>query len=99
MGDISVSTASVVNSTAFGATTGAVGAGSPYVIPSANVFSVLSEGDWIRLCDATDGLVSGVYWPKRHLVQPRKKFMLTATTKVSRTTQSSSIFRAESSWD
>ncbi|CAM9773581.1 unnamed protein product, partial [Ectocarpus sp. 13 AM-2016] len=60
VGAVTVSTASVVNSTAFGARTGSVIAGSPYVTPSADVSSILSEGDWLRLCDVNDGLVYAV---------------------------------------
>ncbi|CAM9800578.1 unnamed protein product [Ectocarpus sp. 6 AP-2014] len=60
VGAVTVSTASVVNSTAFGARTGSVVAGSPYVTPSADVSSILSEGDWLRLCDVNDGLVYAV---------------------------------------
>lgn len=57
VGAVTISTASVVNSTAFAGRTGNVVAGSPYVTASADVSSVLSQGDWLRLCDATDGLV------------------------------------------
>lgn len=57
VGAVTVTTAGVVNSTAFGGRTGDVLEGSPYVTPSADVSAVLSEGDWLRLCDATDGLV------------------------------------------
>lgn len=57
VGAVTVTTASVVNSTAFGGRTGEVTFGSPYVTPSADVSAVVSEGDWIRLCDDTDGLV------------------------------------------
>lgn len=57
VGAVTITTASVVNSTAFGGRTGDVVEGSPYVTPSADVSSVLSEGDWLRLCDTTDGLV------------------------------------------
>lgn len=60
VGAVTVSTASVVNSTAFGARTADVIAGSPYVTPTADVSTVLAEGDWLRLCDATDGLVYAV---------------------------------------
>lgn len=57
VGAVTVSTASVVNSTAFGVRTAGVIAGSPYVTPTADVSAVLAEGDWLRLCDVTDGLV------------------------------------------
>lgn len=60
VGAVTVSTASVVNSTAFGARTAGVIAGSPYVTPTADVSAVLAEGDWLRLCDVTDGLVYAV---------------------------------------
>lgn len=60
VGAVTVSTASVVNSTAFGDRTGDVMAGSPYVTPSADVSAVLAEGDWLRLCDVADGLVYAV---------------------------------------
>lgn len=60
VGAVTVSTASVLNSGVFGVTTGDVMAGSPYVTPSDDVNSVLEEGDWLRLCDATNGLVYAV---------------------------------------
>lgn len=57
-GAVTVTTASVTNSIAFGGKTGDVLEGSPYVTPSADLSGVISVGDWVRLCDATDGLVS-----------------------------------------
>lgn len=60
VGAVTVSTASVINSADFGGTTGDVIHGSPDVTTSADVSGVLVEGDWLRLCDATDGLVYAV---------------------------------------
>lgn len=57
MGAVTVTTALVVNSTAFGDRRGDVNEGSPYVTPSADVSTVLFKGDWLRLCDAANGLV------------------------------------------
>lgn len=56
VGAVTVTTASVLNSFA----TGDVTAGSPYVTPSADVSAMIAEGDWVRLCYATDGLVYAV---------------------------------------
>lgn len=58
VGAVTVTTASVVNSTAFGNRTGDVVEGSPYLTPSEDLSAVLAVGDWLRLCDITDGLVS-----------------------------------------
>ena len=58
VGDVTVTTGAVVNSTPFSGRTGDVIASSRYVTPSADVSAVLRVGDWIRLCDPADGLVS-----------------------------------------
>ncbi|CAM9862306.1 unnamed protein product, partial [Sphacelaria rigidula] len=57
VGAVTVSTASVTNSTVFGSKTVDVLEGSPYLVPSADLSGVISVGDWLRLCDAVDGLV------------------------------------------
>lgn len=79
MGAVTISTASVVNSTAFAGKTGDVVAGSPYVTPSADVSSVLSEGDWLRLCDATDGLVRTKSGMKLYMLTGVERIMRRAT--------------------
>lgn len=79
VGAVTISTASVVNSTAFAGRTGDVIAGSPYVTPSADVSSVLSEGDWLRLCDATDGLVRIESGMHLHILTDVERIMRWAT--------------------
>lgn len=62
MGAVTVTTASTVNATMFGGVTCEVIQGSPYVKPSADLSALLAVGDWIRLCDEENGLVSDRLW-------------------------------------
>lgn len=62
MGAVTVTTASTVNATMFGGVKCEVIHGSPYVKPSADLSGVLAVGDWIRFCDAENGLVSDMLW-------------------------------------